>query len=347
MKLISIVILLLANLVSYTLADNLCELEELITNSKNHVIQIHNGDLSIINSINPRPFYTLLYLTSSNPKHECQLCAVLSPIINKISNIWYNENYILYKDLIFIVINLKDFSNSKIFGELKLTTIPHIWLIPPKFNANPESNSILNDPHYELNPPPLSEDQQINALNEFLNEHLSKNVIIQQQQQTNDQQLSRFFKTFLVTFSVIILIKKKGPSFITSTQKKTIVSIISILLIILFISGYQFTIQNKVPLLTKNNNDNSLVYISGGTHYQYGIEIFIIGANYLGLLLFFISLIKLGEYQINENSKFQNEKLRIWLIILNSMVIYILFSCLTSIVLRKDGGYPYPLTILF
>ncbi|KAI5952609.1 OST6 [Candida jiufengensis] len=343
MKIISVVTLLLFSL-THSLANNYDQLDETISISENNIIQIHNGDLSIIDSFKPRPFYTLLYLTSSNPKHECQLCAVLGPMIHKLSQVWYKENYIYNKDLVFVEANLKDFSNAKIFNHLKLTTIPHIWLIPPQFNES--STSILDDTHYQLNPPPLSEDKQILALNEFLNEQLSKQIKLPQSS-SGDQAFSTFFKTFLITFSVIVLIKKKGPSFLTSTKKKTVISIISILFVILCTSGYQFTLQNKVPLLTKNKDDNSLIFISGGTHYQYAVEIAIVSLNYLSLFIFFISLIKLGDYKITDTSMIKNEKLRIWFIILNSLIIYILISCLTSIILRKDGNYPYAFTVLF
>ena len=320
-------------------SPNAVKLTELAKESENFIIDIHNSDLSILDG--PRDYYTVLIFTSTDPSHGCSQCSNVYEFISLVSKSWF-QDYLDSHLLTFINIDLNDPKNGKIFGMVGLQTVPHIWLIAPNLSAeygNP--NKIFEDAHLQFKVPQVSRDEQALEFGKFLTDHLQRSILIREQ-----NPLFKFVKTFIITFSVIVIIRKKGPSKLTGTKKKTIVSLLAIAVVLLFTCGYQYTIQNAVPFIAKDDK-GGLVVISGGQHYQFGIETFLVAANYALLAAAVLLLTYIGSYNVNEKSLIKNAYIKSLLVLINAVVLYLLYSSLTSIVLRKDHGYPYHFTKLF
>ena len=320
-------------------SSNAVKLTELAKECENYIIEINNSDLSILDG--PRDFYSVLIFTSTDPTHGCNQCESLYKFVSMVSNSWFTD-YLDSHLLTFINIDLKDPKNGKLFGMVGIQTVPHIWLFAPNLKAdfgNPMK--IFDDAHLEFKVPQVSLEQQALEFATFLTDHLQRSILIRDQ-----NPLLKFAKTFILTFSVIVIIRKKGPSSLTDTKKKTIISLLAVGVILLFTCGYQYTIQNAVPFIAKDDK-GGLVIISGGQHYQFGIETFLVAANYALLATALILLKYIGSYEVNDKSVITNVNIKSLLVLINAVVLYFLYSSLTSIVIRKDHGYPYHFTKLF
>ncbi|EGW31750.1 uncharacterized protein SPAPADRAFT_62344 [Spathaspora passalidarum NRRL Y-27907] len=340
MKLINIVVswLLWAQL-SLCFSQESIHLTELSHASDDFIIEVTDGDLSLIDG--PRDYFTVLIFTSTDIAHGCQPCEEARDIISRVSKSWFAD-YAESNYLAFINIDLINKPNMNIFQVLGLQTIPHIWLIPPNHSVeygNPYK--ILQEGHFDFRVPKANKDEQILAFAQFLSENTQRSILVR-----TEEPIAKFLKTFLLTLSFILLIKKKGPSIITSTRKKTVTAWFFIGLLLFCIGGYQFTIQQGVPFIARNDK-GGIIFVSGGMSYQFGIEVFVSGANYAALAISLVSLVYIGQYKVTDTSVIKNDYVKTALILVNTGVQYLLVSCLTSLILRKDSNYPYPFTKLF
>lgn len=330
-------------------SSNAISLTQKSLDTPGYVLPISQSDLSIV--AGERDYYTLLTLTSTEPKHGCEICGNVELMLKRVAGSWFTD-YSQSNFLFFVNVDLADASNAKLFDYLELNTVPHIWLIPPSKiteksktknkKVNEEDDfSFLLEPHFIFKIPMTGLDQQVITLTKFLGENLHKTIHIRQ-----EKPLERFILAFGGTFSLILLIKKRGPRIITNLSRKIIYQVVVIVATLVFICGFSFTSMEKVPFIAKLENDQ-IIYISGGAYYQLGIEIMIVGMNYLALALGLVNLIYLGNYKITSTSKISNEIGKGACILTNTLLVYLLYSCLTSIYLRKDDLYPYPFTKLF
>ena len=244
--------------------------------------------------------------------------------------------------------DIVDRSNIPLFDKLQFTTIPHVWLIPPNRSINPADEDspgyediILTDPHFVFEIPVASLKEQTFEFARFLTETMQKSITVRSEDPT-----TKFVKTFLGTFLLIVLIKKKGPESLKNINKKYMAALFFIGLTLAFICGSAFTTTNAVPFLARNDK-GELIYISGGIYYQFGVEIPIVATNYTLLAASLVSLIWLGAYKVGPENFIKTEGSRFVWVIANSIVLYLLYSTLTSIFLRKDHDYPFGFTKLF
>ncbi|ODV79303.1 subunit of N oligosaccharyltransferase complex [Suhomyces tanzawaensis NRRL Y-17324] len=302
----------------------------------NHIIPVANANLSLFSG--PRDYYTLLVLTSTDPKHECGLCDTLPEVVSTVAHSWHAD----YSSgmLFFTTVDVVDRTNIPIFEKLQLDSIPHVWLIPPNMTASADPYSLLDNVHYAFKLPVGGVSDQVLELARFLSELLQKNIAIR-----DEAPASKFVKTFVAVFAVIVFLKKRGPSFIRGQSRRKGYAIFIVILTLVFVSGYQFTTSQGTPFVARN--EEGIIYISGGLYYQFGIEIVMVAANYFSLAMTLIAMIYLGRYQITETSRIHLEATRSALVVVANVVLFVLFSCLTSMFLRKEHGYPYGLAKLF
>lgn len=322
-----------------------------------YVIAITNANLLIISRPN-RDHFTLLVLTSTDDKHNCDSCHALKRILPRIVSIWH-QNYPGSQYLYFAEVDIVDRSNVEIFNYLRLQEIPQIWLIPPshiaqlhnltsarKFNEHGEEYfenfGILHEPHAQFEIPDTSFDDQVFQFADWLAIGTLKSVVVNQ-----ENAVTKFALTFGATFGSILLLKKKGPSIITSTiTKGKIYRFLCIFMLLAILGGYSFTTIQRVPFIAQNDKGEP-IYISGGIQYQFGVEMVLVGANYLFLGVAIVAMVYLGNYKVTEESTIKSVNLKAFLQVLTTGVLYLLFSSLTSMFLRKDPDYPYPMTKLY
>lgn len=309
------------------------KLTQLSQESENFKISITDGNLDMFTGI--RDYYTLLIISSTDPKHKCQPCMNLGKVIDIVSKSWFHD-YLFTNGLFFVEIDLIHQDNYKLASAIKLQTIPQIWLVPPNLEEKYDPLALLTESHFNFNLPVGDIKSQAFAIAQFLSETLQKSIYIRDENPANN-----FIFYFIITFCSITLLKRRGPKVITNLGKKGAYWALSIFAILVSTTGFQFTRIRKIPFVARN--ENGIIFISGGSHYQFGVEVVIMSGLYLILALSIISLIKVGNY----SSKALDTKQRLMLIILNVCITYLLYSTLTSIVLRKDPEYPFSFTKLF
>lgn len=323
------------------LSDTSSRLSAISHENENFVIPVTDGDLSLVSG--DRDFYTLLVLTSNDPQHGCELCHEIESMVTRVSNAWFSD-YGSTNFLFFINVDLKFKANFKLANHLNINTVPHIWLVPPGKQRDIDQDkevTILDESRFIFKVPIASKDEQALEFARFMSEVLQKSIILRE-----ENPVYHFLRAFLPTLLLVVIIKKKNSQFFNNSSKKNIYMAISILLILTFTCGYQFSTMEKVPFVAKNDRGGISV-ISGGIHYQFGIETIIIALNYLSLAISFISLVYLGKYKVTSSSFINSEEKKFILINSNAIVLYLLYSCLTSIFETKEPDYPYGLNKLF
>lgn len=334
---------------------DVAKLTELTFGLQDYVIDIHGANLLAV-LVPHRDHYTLLVLTLTDEKHNCEICKDLKVMLRNVANAWFRD-YTLSNYLFFAEVDIIDRSNLEVFDFLRLGSVPQIWLIPPssitsrhksdrepKYDDNGDevydNFDILLEPHAQFDMPTASFDTQQLELADWLAKAISKRILLRQQ-----NPLGRFAMTFGVTFGAILLIRKKGPSAITGTVTKAKVYRVVVLLALLAIlGGYSFTTIQGAPLVAKGAND-TVIYISGGQSYQFGAEIPIVGAVYLLLGSTLVALVRVGE-KGSPVSGLSPAK-RAAIVLLLTALLYLAYSALTTLFLIKNEWYPYPFTKLW
>lgn len=332
------------------------QLSEWALESPDYIIPITNSDLSLL-AQEQRDHYTLFLLTSTDAKHKCTSCKVMRDVLGAVSRAWHSD-YLQLNYLYFVEIDLKDHSNVKVFENLGLGSVPKLWLIPPssvvgahKRAKNSELGEqqqekfgmydILKQPHAEFNLPDKSLSSQIFDMADWLAKAVSKSINIRQENAS-----VKFLTAFLGTFFSIILVKKRGPLFITDTvTKKKVYQILFFGYLFAVLGGLSFSTIRATPFVA-HNDKGKLIYISGGHLYQYAVETILVGANYFLLGASFLLLVFLGHYLVTPTSRL-DERRRLGLIVLSVVTLYFLYSTLTSMFLRKNGGYPFSFAKVF
>lgn len=320
------------------------------------IIPISNSNLSLISQPN-RAHFTIILLTSTDAKHECSECHRAKKIVQRVADAWHS-NYPDSNYLYIAEVDILDRTNIPVFDFLQLREIPHIWLIPPTHISQTHNSSreikydedgeevfanfdIFLEPHAEFDIPEASFDDQTFQFADWLAISMQKRIILNQ-----SNPVAKFVATFSATFGAIVLIKKKGPSAITSTISKAKVYRALVLFALLaLLGGYSFTTIQQTPFIAYN--EKGPIYISGGVHYQFGVEIVLVAGIYFLLGAAVMILFYLGRYKVTLESLINTENVLALLQVLTVVVIYFFYSVLTSMFLRKDHGYPYGLMKLF
>lgn len=345
-------LLLMAN-VSATLQD----LGTIARNSPDFIVPITNSDLSLISQAE-RGHFTLILLTSTDEQHACESCHIIKNALRKVAYAWVSD-YFLLDDLYIAEIDLVDRGNADVFNYLGLKTVPQLWLVPPSniaskhvLNRQPKYDNhgfeyfdnydILLEPHAEFKLPDQAFDDQVFAMADWLAKTVQKNITIRQ-----ENPYTKFIFTFVVTFSLILIVKKRGPSLVTqAVSKAKILKALFFVYLLVLLGGLLFSLMLQVPFVAQND-ENELIYISGGSQWQFGAEIVLVGGVYGLLATTLIFLAYLGKYKITDSSIVGSETQRNVLVLTATALLYLFYSILTSLFLRKNEWYPYHFTKLF
>ncbi|RKP32021.1 hypothetical protein METBISCDRAFT_21928 [Metschnikowia bicuspidata] len=328
---------------------------ELSRASEDFVYQIRNSDISDFSRYH-RDYFTLFVVTSTDEKHGCHTCVYWKSILRKVAAAWFYDY--LESDYMFIAeADLIDPSNIELLSVMQISTVPQIWLIPPthlaigyrtedqnpdKDETNWQANDLVKEPHSLYVLPVVPPEQQVLKFADWLAGSVQKPIFLREQ-----YGFSKLITTFTVTFATIMLLKKKGPSFITGfVTKSKVYQVFYFLFLYLTLAGAIFSFITPVPFIARNEQ-NEVIYISGGNAYQFGIEIFIVALSYFVLGALLLALCYMGQYMVTKNSAISSEATRGTLVLALGGALYLTSSVLSSICLRKDHEYPYVYSKLF
>lgn len=268
----------------------------------------------------PRDYFLSLLFTTTAEHIPCDTCKKFDPQYKIVSKSYFATNP-GRNDLFFLVAEFGD--NESKFRELKMDKVPKLWIFPP---TSKEWYNVTS-PHYQYT---ISEAALNDPLDfaDFIAKAANLSIVIQP-----DFELSQFFTYFLGTFFFVLILKKQVLGRI---NKAVVLKFLVVFATIVLISGYMFTVIRGIPLIAKDDKGN-IMYFSGGTHWQFGLETFIISSIYIALGALIVGLVSYIPL-------IENEQLKNSLTIGFAFGVLYIFNYLTKIFLVKDPGYPYQVT---
>lgn len=212
--------------------------------------------------------YTILFITISddNPMDiQCDICHELESALSTVFGL-ARKQAPATKILMFEVDIVE---NSKLLKDMNLNSIPHVLIYPPPTS---ESFKWSVDPFYQY---PVSPDNEKRILHfgDFLAQVLDVHLEI------SDFDYSEFSKYFIASVALFVFIKKQIVPRVTHFRKWATV-FVSFVILLTSIGGYKFTEINAIPFIARDG-DGKIMYFSGGTGWQFGIEIFAVAAMYV------------------------------------------------------------------
>lgn len=294
--------------------------EELSQLQEDHgVIYLDNENFEKILT-GPRGYYLSLLFTTTAEHIPCDTCKKFDSKYKLVSQSYFSTNP-GKTDLYFLVAEFT--SNEEIYRKLGMSQVPKLWIFPP----SAQENYNVSSPHF----PYVISDSALNDpldFASFISKIVSLNIVIQP-----EFEVTQFLKYFLGTFFFVLILKKKVLS---KVNKASTLRYVVVFATIVLTSGYMFTVIKGIPLIAKNE-EGKIMYFSGGTHWQFGLETFVVSGIYAtlgGLVVGLVAYIPLIE----------DEKARNLFVVGFALGILYVFNHLTKIFLVKDPGYPYQVT---
>ncbi len=292
------------------------ELKSIALQSQDGVIELTNTNFDYLTS-GPRTNYMVIYFTALSSTVNCKLCQDFEKDFRLVSRSW-NQDRPGSSDLIFAIADVAN--NQKSFAKVGLTDVPHIWMYQP---GEEDITGTLG--RFQL---PLADDGNDVRFADWLGKIHNTTVTLHK---PFDYQ--QFVTYFVGTLGAIILIRKRAPVIAAKLSKSRMWCFLSCITVVLFTSGYMFTVIRGVPFVMKGDKGD-ITYITGGHSYQIAIETFLVGSVYsvcaglVAALVFFIP-------------KLSNENIKSLAVIASTAFLLIAYSYLVSLFHVKDPGYPY------
>ncbi|KAK9478776.1 hypothetical protein V1514DRAFT_330353 [Lipomyces japonicus] len=267
----------------------------------------------------PRDYGLAVLLTAESPQMGCQLCREFAPDFNLVVHSWHHEHADSDK-LFFAVLDFKD--GKQTFQKLQLKTAPNVWVYPPTVGENAGPDKPFN---YEI----LASPNHPQALIRFIQTHVP-GVEIKINVPTD---YTKFMTPIATVIGILSSIRFIYPYVKPVLQSRTAWAGLSLVGILMFISGHMFNNIRHTPYVAGNNR-GGVQYIAPGFMMQYGFETQAIAVLYAFLSFATISVaIKVPRIS---NPARQTAAVTLWV-----TVILVLFSVLLYIFRIKNGGYPF------
>lgn len=278
-----------------------------------------------------REFYSAVFITSDSPNQHgelCDLCGEFEPNFRIVSKSMVKQLSKEQSDrIMFFKVDLAE--NPSFLKDFQVTKIPFCLIYPPQPELTKEGQDFGwgHSPFYQY---VIKHDNMKQATHfaDFLAKILNVFLTIEQR-----FEYDKFAQVFVVCVMVFVFFKKKVLPLITN-KPKFFLGLASIAIIMISVSGYNFTAMNHVPFIAQNK-EGHVMWFSGGSHYQFGIEVLTISSFYtvlggLFLAVYFVpKSVRLGSV----------EKSVISAVI--AVILFFIYMYFLSIIDIKYPGYPY------
>lgn len=252
-----------------------------------------------------RDYNLIMLVTTSDPKYNCEMCSQFDPIFEKIVQNIYKKSSSYKNKIIFARVEASIHLES--LKSLGISSIPQIWGFPEsqrvlgenyekivnllklKDIANSKGEVFENPDWYDLNKVglehyvfQLSQGDQweavINKLADFLGMTTNIDLIpaIRPETSTNSFNLISVVKILslgIILYKVLERIRakdKEGEFFLTN---KRLYAYLSIVLILLNLSGFNFTTQRASPFVSQS--EGQILWVAPSSGVQFGAEVII------------------------------------------------------------------------
>lgn len=339
------------------------EIQSVITT--NHPIyDIPEGQFN--NVLNGLKTYNLFVLvTSSDPKYNCALCNQFDPVYEQLVRSVYRKFPILKDRVIFTRIEATKHLDG--LKELGIKSIPQIWGFPDskrilgeeKFDkiykllkemelSFAKGEEFIEPDWYNLNQAGMEHytfemnqgDNWGTVIVKFV-EFLSSTTTIDLRSILEDSKKEnsidwfitiQWFTYILVGIKIFQKLRETSEDGTKFWQDRKIYAYLSIVLIFIFISGFNFTLQRHSPFIS--NLKGKLLWVAPVNNNQFGSEIVITILLQIGFFITFILM-------LNNKYVFEDRKSQNWATIIGSILMLTMLILGVNVYYLKDRGYPY------
>ncbi|CAH01977.1 dolichyl-diphosphooligosaccharide--protein glycotransferase [Kluyveromyces lactis] len=280
-----------------------------------------------------REFYSVVFITSDKPNsggETCDLCKEFEPNMRSVSRSILNQ---LPKDQSDRIVFFKvDLAYNPIFlKEFQVTKIPFCLVYPPQLEVGADGQDFgwKHSVFYQYVIRKENMKQPIH-FGDFLAKILNVFISIDER-----FEYDKFIQAFCLFVVVFVVFKKKILPLIEN-KPRFFLGCASIAIIMISISGYNFTSIKHIPFIAQDDK-GQIMWFSGGSHYQFGIEVLTISLLYtvLGGLTVALCMV-----QFSKRLKKVQKCVLVMIIAASLFYIYMYFL---SIIKIKYPGYPYGL----
>lgn len=304
-----------------------------VSNSKDDILQLQdeNGVITVtaenyaMLSHGVPDYYTILYITMRGTNSKgmgCELCHDFERIYHTVANAIHSQAPQSLS--LFFTVDVNEV--PQLVKDLQLKNVPHLVVYPPAEPSKQADFEWKTSPFYQY---ALVPDNAKDALKfgDFLAKILNVSITVHQ-----DFNVQEFVYYFIACMALFIFVKKVILPKITN-KWKFFSMILSFGILLPSITGYKFTEMNGIPFIARDEK-NRIMYFSGGSGWQFGIEIFSVSSMYIVMSTLTVLLICLPM-----TSRI-SEKMRGLLAPFLACVLFYFFSYFISCYLVKNPEYP-------
>ncbi|KAJ2901710.1 Magnesium transporter protein 1 [Zalerion maritima] len=282
----------------------------------------------------PRDYSVAVLLTALDTRYGCQLCREFHPEWELLSRSWVKGDREGESRLIFGTLDFAD--GRETFVSLGLQTAPVLLLFQPT-----AAGMFLSFPHYNLkfsvlclilSTLMLSSPQSAEFAHSWLAKHLPDRP---------HPTVKRPFN-WVGWISTITIVLGGGTAIVVAwpylkpvVTNRRIWSAVTLISILLFVSGIMFNHIRKVPYVA-GDGKGGVNYIANGFQNQFGLETQIVAAMYGALSFVTIGL-------VSKVPLIQEPRIQQIAVVAYCAALLVLYSFLLSIFRVKNGGYPFSL----
>ncbi|KAM0252958.1 hypothetical protein ACHAP5_000821 [Fusarium lateritium] len=272
----------------------------------------------------PRDYSVAVVLTAIDARFNCQLCREFQPEWNLLAKSWVKGDKAAESRLIFGTLDFLD--GKEIFSSLGLTTAPVLLMFPP--TTGPHASQSADHLRYDFSTGGATAE----VVHSWIARHMPDRPHPKVKRPVNYVKWVSVVTTIVgITTGAFLL----WDYILPIVQSRNLWAALSLMTILLFISGHMFNHIRKVPYVT-GDGKGGISYVSPGFQQQLGLETQIVAALY-GVLSFCAITLAIKVPRIAD-SKTQQVA-----VIAFGGILFLVYSFLLSVFRVKNGGYPFSL----
>ncbi|KAM0469745.1 hypothetical protein ACHAPX_010326 [Trichoderma viride] len=272
----------------------------------------------------PRNHSVAVLLTALETRFGCQLCQEFAPEWEILGRSWARGDKAGESRLIFGTLDFAD--GRETFISLGLQTAPVLLVFNP--TIGPHAAASPEPVRYDFTAGPSAAEQ----VHSWIARQLPNRPHPPVQRPFN---WLRWASTVTIVLGVGTALASASAYVLPVIQNRNIWASISLIAILLFISGHMFNHIRKVPYIVGDGH-GGVSYIAGGFQNQLGLETQIVAAIY-GVLSFCAITLAVKVPRMAD-AKTQQVAVVVW-----SVILFLVYSFLLSVFRVKNSGYPFSL----
>jgi len=264
----------------------------------------------------PRDYGMVVLLTALGDQFKCTPCKEFDPEFRLVANSYHKKND--KSDLFFGHLDFQD--GQAIFQQMNIMSAPTILYYPPSNKNRPSEPKRYDASKYGFTAEPFAA---------FLAKEVGHEVpVIRPFDYTKNA-----IKLFLLV-GVLAIVKLLYTHFASVLNNKYTWSIISLVTILIMISGHMWNHIRKPPYVIPGPN-GQINYIANGFQQQLGMESQVVAVIY-GILSFSAVSLAVSVPRLDKGK----QRIAVWIWM---GCIIVVFSFLMNLFKIKNGGYPFRL----